>query len=190
VIQPATQVSYFESPYAKRARHYRRDNDVGGRNVATVCYQIKHGHSWGTNRYETMPSSGEHSEKRLYDYLEGLGVTYRVRWVYTELAPCGSDYHNCAQRLEGWWPTAAVYYSVDYPSLDEVSSESDDDDKQTKKRKKAKRRRSRGPGTLKRFKTYSKGWDSDDDDAPGPSDFNPPLRDIHSPPHYSSGWEL
>jgi len=191
VIQPATQVSYFTSAVARRARHYRRDNDVGGANLATVCYQIQNDDdSWGPRKYKTMPSAGEHSEKRLHDYLEALPYVYRVRWVYTELAPCGSDYHNCAQRLEDWWPDAEVYYSVDYPSLEDVSSESSDDDRQTKKREKAKRRRSRGPATLERFKTKSRKYDSDEDDDPAPGDFKPVLRRIYSPPHYSSGWEL
>ena len=191
VIQPATQVSYFTSAVARRARHYRRDNDVGGANLATVCYQIQNDDdTWGPRKYKTMPSAGEHSEKRLHDYLEALPYVYRVRWVYTELAPCGSDYHNCAQRLENWWPNAEVYYSVDYPSLDDVSSESSDDERQTKKRDKAKRRRSRGPATLERFKTKSRKYDSDEDDPPGPGDFKPVLRTIYSPPHYSSGWEL
>jgi len=191
VIQLApTQVSYFTSDFAKRARHYRRDNDVGGRNLATVRYRTKSGGSWGIWKYKTLPSSGHHSEKRLYDFLEDLGVEYQVDWVYTELAPCGDDYHNCAQRLEDWWPTADVYYSVDYPSVSDVSSESDDDDKQTKKREKAKRRRSRGPATLGRFQTKSRKYDSDEDDDPAPGDFKPALRRIYSPVHYSSGWEL
>ena len=190
VIQPATQVSYFQSDFARRARHYRRDNDVGGANLATACYKIKTKGKWGGRQYETMPSGGLHSEKRLYDYLEGLGVTYKVLWVYTELAPCGSDFHNCAQRLENWWPDAEVYYSVDYPSLEDVSSESSDDDQQTKKREKAKRRRGRGPSTLKRFRTYSRKWDSDEEDGPDSSDFNPKLRRIHSPPRYPEGWNL
>jgi hypothetical protein len=192
VIQLApTQVSYFTSEYARRARHYRRDNNVGGRNLATARYRTKGGGgAWGIWRHKTLPSSGRHSEKRLYDFLEGLGVEYQVDWVYTELAPCGSDYHNCAQRLEDWWPAADVYYSVDYPSLEDVSSESNDDDKQTKKKSKAKRRRSRGTATLPRFKTKSRKYDSDEDDEPGPGDFKPPLRRIYSPAHYSSGWEL
>jgi hypothetical protein len=190
VIQPATQVSYFTSNFAKRARHYRRDNAVGGRNLATVRYRTKSGGSWGIWKYKTLPSAGHHSEKRLYDFLEGLGVEYQVDWVYTELAPCGDDYHNCAQRLEEWWPTADVYYSVDYPSVSDVSSESDDDDKQTKKRNKAKRRRKRGTGTLGRLGTKSRKYDSDEDDPPTPGDFKPALRRIYSPAHYSSGWEL
>ena len=190
VIQPATQVSYFESGVARRARHYRRDNNVGGANLATACYKVKKDGKWGGRKYKTMPSAGEHSEKRLHDYLEDLGVTYKVLWVYTELAPCGSDFHNCAQRLENWWPDAEVYYSVDYPSLEDVSSESSDDDKKTKKRKKAKRRRRRGPATLKRFRTFSKKWDSDEEDGPDSSNFNPKLQRIHSPSHYPEGWDL
>ncbi len=192
VIQLApTQVSYFTSDFAKRARHYRRDNDVGGRNLATARYRTKGGGgAWGIWRYKTLPSEGLHSEKRLYDFLEDLGVEYQVDWVYTELAPCGSDYHNCAQRLEDWWPTADVYYSVDYPALEDVSSESSDDDEQTKKRDKAKRRRSRGTATLGRFQTKSRKYDSDEDDDPAPGDFKPALRRIYSPVHYSSGWEL
>jgi hypothetical protein len=190
VIQPAIQVSYFTSIFAKRARHYRRDNAVGGRNLATVRYRTKSGGSWGIWKYKTLPSEGLHSEKRLYDFLEDLGVEYQVDWVYTELAPCGSDYHNCAQRLEDWWPTADVYYSVDYPSVEDVSSESSDDDEQTKKRNKAKRRRKRGTGTLGRLGTKSRKYDSDEDDAPDPGDFKPALRRIYSPVHYSSGWEL
>jgi hypothetical protein len=188
VIQPAIQVSYFGSDFAKQARHYRLKNDIEGANLATACYKVKKKGKWGGLKYETMPSAGEHSEKRLHDFLEDLGVEYKVIWVYTELEPCGADYHNCAQRLEDWWPTAEVYYSVDYPSLDDVSSESSDDDGE-KKRNKAKRRRSRGPATLKRFKTFSKKWDSDEDESPSPADF-PKLRRIHSPLHYSSGVKL
>jgi hypothetical protein len=171
----------------------RRGGGIGGRNIATACYQIQNADdSWGPRKYRTMPSSGEHSEKRIYDYLEGLGYVYRVRWVYTELAPCGNDYHNCAQRLEDWWPDAEVYYSVDYPSADDGSSESSDsnEDSGTKKRKKAKRRRKRGPAILKRFETYSKKNDSDSDDAPDLSDFKPGLQRVYSPLHHSSGWEL
>jgi hypothetical protein len=193
VLQPATRVSYFTSPYSARARRMRRAGGVGGRNIATACYQIQNvDDSWGSRKYKTMTSSGEHSEKRLHDYLEGLGYVYRVRWVYTELAPCGSDYHNCANRLEAWWPDADVYYSVDYPSVDDVSSESSDSDEDsgTKKRKKAKRRRKRGPAVLKRLETYSRRNDSDSDDAPDPSAFKPELQHIYSPVHYSSGWDL
>ena len=192
VLQLARQVSYFSSRYSADARRYRRTHTVGGRNLATVAYELrKPNGKWGLTRYKTLPSAGLHSERRLYDYLEGLGQRYRVKWVYTELEPCGSDYHNCAERLENWWPAARVYYSVDYPSYEDVSSDDSSDsdsEKERTKRTKAKRRRKRGPGTLKRFGTYLRKHDSDDE--PDESDFKPTLTRINSPMHYSSGWEL
>jgi hypothetical protein len=196
VIQPATAVSYFTSQYSQFARRMRRTQNVGGRNLATACYQIQQlDGSWGARRVRTMPSEGFHSEKRLYDSLEGLGQTYRVLWVYTELAPCGDDNHNCAQRLEDWWPDAEVYYSVDYPNHDEVSTDDSSDSEDTKerrKREKAKRRRKRGPGTLKRCSTYLRKNDSDSDDGPDEDSFKPKLQRIHSPLHYANdpGWNL
>ncbi len=196
VIQPATAVSYFTSQYSQFARRVRRTQNVGGRNLATACYQIQQlDGSWGARRVRTMPSEGFHSEKRLYDSLEGLGQTYRVLWVYTELAPCGDDNHNCAQRLEDWWPDAEVYYSVDYPNHDEVSTDDSSDSEDTKerrKREKAKRRRKRGPGTLKRCSTYLRKNDSDSDEGPDQDSFKPKLQRIHSPLHYSNdpGWNL
>lgn len=183
VIQLARRVNFGKSKYAAEARKLRRGSKIGGKNIATASYRTKVGKSkWSAYSTITFTSSGTHSEKNIYDYLESLKVDYEVNWLFTELAPCGSDFHNCERRVGEWFPNASVYYSIDYPSYEDVSSESSDDEKSTKKRKKAKRRRRRGPMILKRFETKLRNdWDSSDDEP----EFNPPLRPINSPLHYS-----
>ena len=140
-----------------------------------------------------MASSGTHSEKNLYDFLHNRytrrNVRYKVNWLYTELATCGSDLHNCTQRVGEWFPGVNVYYSIDYPNMDEVSSESSDSEGESLRRAKAKRRRARGPQMLKRFENKMARLDSSDPEI-DESDFNPRLRRINSPAHYSSGYEL
>ena len=192
VIQLATKVSYFSSRYSLDARRYRRRHRPRGRNVATVGYQVKRGRRWSAEMKKSLPSSGTHSEKTLYDYLRRKYKmkNVKVNWLYTELATCGSDLHNCTARVERWFPDAQVYYSIDYPNMDEVSSESSDseEDRVEKRRAKAKRRRGRGPRMLTRFgnKMARVGYNPDIEEA----DFNPPLRRINSPAHYSSGYEF
>ena len=192
-IQMAKKVSYFSSPYAHWARTKRHTSVVGGRNIATVEYQLKTKSGWSVKKYKSETSAGFHSEKLLYDFLEGLGVKYRVNWLYTELAPCGSDCHNCDERVKTWFPNLDsddIYYSIDYPSYEDVSTDDSSDSDSTKekrKRQKAKRRRKRGPRTLKRFETRIKKEGPDSDDDVDESSFKPALTTIYSPTHYSSG---
>jgi hypothetical protein len=187
--QKSRRVSYFESPRAKRARLYRVRKQANGRNVATAKYRIL---STNQFRSKTMSSRGLHSEKRLYDWLERHHPgDYRVLWLYTELETCGSDYHNCTARVSRWFPHAKVYYSVDYPSEDDVSSDSDDGVTTSQERKtaKAKRRRNRGPKALKRFQTVLTNRDNAGQNLDGPvdmDDFNPYLRVPYSPYHGDS----
>jgi hypothetical protein len=177
-IQMAQLVSYSQSSKARYARQERRAGNFGGRNLATVKYRV----NGGPPQYKTLPSNGRHSEKVLYDWLQANhGTTWEVSWLYTELAPCGSDYHNCDAKVANWFPNADVYYSIDYPSADGVSSgsETDDDARELGKRKKATRRRSRGSGLLKRLKRSLNNVNSGDEMEP--SDFPTGIRSLYSP---------
>ena len=182
-----TKVPYFTSPYAAKARKRRASEKVGGRNIATVKYEVLTTHQ---ERLVTKLSEGFHSEKRIYDYLQKYYPNnYKVKWLYTELAPCGSDVHNCNSRVRNWWgDDFDIYYSIDYPNTHEVSSSSSDNEETSRQKRvnKAKRRRSRGPGKhLKRYQTLlqrrsKKGIDLNE--PVSESDFKrPPLPNIYSP---------
>lgn len=161
VVQRVMARRGYGSKYAKHARAMRAGGKIGGRNIATVYFTVK---STGDSHYRTIASEGFHSEKRLYDWLEeDHKADYTVHWLYTELAPCGPEVHNCRARVGAWFPGVPVYYSFIYPDLDEVSSD-DEDDKTKKlpnrdrlarmievKRTKAKRRRKRSINILKRL---------------------------------------
>ena len=188
VIQAAVyQVSYYRSRKAKAAREYREQNDPGGCNVATVDYTVT---STGLSFKRTAESNKRHTEKVLYDWLEHNHYgDYTVNWLYTELETCGSDYHNCTAKVARWFPNADIYYSIDYPAADTVSTDDDDDKSdpvETLRRKtaKAKRRRKRSAPILKRLRTKSlkrKREGQDSGDEVDIDDFNPELNVPYSP---------
>jgi hypothetical protein len=138
--------------------------------------------STGATAYETLPSNKRHSEGQLYDWLEANHRgDYRVEWLYSELEPCGSDYHDCAARVKVWFPGAKIYWSVDYASKDNVSSgdEADDDEREEGKRAKAKRRRSKSTGLVKRLDKKVDEISSGEEMEL--SDFRGGIRPIYSP---------
>lgn len=186
VIQAARRVSYFNHWAAKKARKYRTSNDdVGGRNVATVHFTVL---STGATDTKTMASDGRHTEGLLFDWLQANHPgDYDVDWLYTELQTCGSDYHNCTARVGQWFPNATIYYSVDYPSVDDVSTDESDDGSNAdataeRKRAKATRRRARGAPILRRFRTKARKRKREGDTSNvGTTDFRPRLVAPYSP---------
>jgi hypothetical protein len=181
------RIGYFGHAKSKDAREFRESNDPGGCNVATVHYQVL---STGIFATRTMQSNKRHTEGLLFDWLEATYPgDYDVDWLYTELETCGSDYHNCRDRVTGWFPNAQVYYSISYPSKDTVSTDDDDDKSdlertELRKRRKATRRRARTTPILKRFSTKLKkrreaGEDSGDEVEM--DDFKPAMKVPYSP---------
>lgn len=164
----STPVSYATSPFSKEAREIRSSQKVGGRNIATIEFKIL-----STNVVERHSeiSDGVHSEKLIYDWLEANHHNdYKAIFLYTEYEPCGSDFHNCNDRVSKWFPGVDVYYSIIYPSMDTVSDdESNIEDSGTKtirkktvkerqndRIEKAKRRRHRATNVAKRIETLLK----------------------------------
>jgi RHS repeat-associated protein len=145
------RVPYFGSAYSKWARDKRKLKSYGGRNLATLAYLEADGVTRG---YKTKASDGFHSEKRLYDWFQANCAGCTVRWLYTELAPCGSDVHNCSNRVQNWWPGIDVYYSIEYPNHDEVnavSTQSGANRTLTQRYDIAQERRARAVKVLKMF---------------------------------------
>lgn len=97
--------------------------------------------------------------------------------------------HNCRSRVRRWWgDDFDIYYSIDYPGIDDVSSTDSDSQGSSgeKKREKAKRRRARGPANhLPRYETKLRGRKAAGTALNAPlseSDFtNPALPRIYSP---------
>jgi Domain of unknown function (DUF4157)/Xanthomonas XOO_2897-like deaminase len=181
VVQPAlviqrAKVSYFNHPSARFARRKRQAQNVGGRNIATAKVRVN-----GVRSYITKKSKGLHSEKRLFDAISVLrnlhgNANVNVRWIYTELQPCGADNHNCKNRLRNWFPNVPIHYSIKYPSSKFGIS-----------RATAQRRRKRAVGTLRRFGTRLRQG------GPVPANansFRPPLRRVNSDPNLASGVTL
>jgi hypothetical protein len=178
------KVSYSKSPQAQFVRRERRKNNHGGNNLATVKYKVL---STGATYYKTLPSNKRHSEGQLYDWLEKKHpADYKVEWLYSELEPCGRDYHDCASRVEAWFPGAKIYWSIDYASKDEVSSgdETDAAEREAEKRAKAKRRRAKSSGLVKRLDKKLKVKSSGDEMEV--RDFRGGIRSIYSP-HRNDG---
>ncbi|MFD2232891.1 nucleic acid/nucleotide deaminase domain-containing protein [Phaeospirillum tilakii] len=155
VVPPRfVRVHFSSHPAAESAREIRSRGEANGRNIATVNFKVL---STGVKMIHSEISDGVHSERLIHDWLElKYSGNYEVIWLYTELEPCGVDYHNCREKVRKWFPMAEIYYSIIYPSFDDVS----DDDKalsapaRAKKRvEKAKRRRKRSSALLKRLQT-------------------------------------
>lgn len=149
VVQTAAKmVGYFTSHYARKARHIRSQGGVGGRNIATAKVRVIGAGGVIANQYINKLSKGRHSEARLKRKIDKLvnhhGVgNVQVVWIYTELEPCGSDCHNCRQRLRNWFGNnTKIRYSIQYTNTGFGVSSA-----------KAKARRRRAVNTLKRFQT-------------------------------------
>lgn len=190
----STRVPYFTSPYAKWVRRERSRSKVGGRNLATAKYKVV---STGKKWVLTKTSKGFHSETRIKKRLDRIHPgDYEVLWLYTELEPCGSGVHNCRRKVGKWnWSAKGerVFYSVDYPSVEDVSDDErdaadnltggtrDDDDKGVE----AQSRRHIGPTLLKRFQTVlqkRRKLGTPLDTATPANTFKPALRQV-LPPH-------
>jgi RHS repeat-associated protein len=179
-----TPVSYFTDPHAAWARDQRANGNVNGRNLATVKYRITNGIGAGTKGHHTLISSGKHSETRLKAWLEAnYPGRYEVLWLYTELEPCGSNVHNCRNKVSGWnWSAKGerVFYSIDYPNEEDVSDTEPSGAMRNaaRKRKLAQDRRSVGPQNLKRFQSQLKRRKLNGQPLNVVPVFNPPLRPI------------
>ncbi len=188
------RVSYFTHRYAHWVRKARSKGGVGGRNLATVKYRVL---STGKKRHLTQRSNGQHSETRLKALLDIKHPgNYEVLWLYTELEPCGSLVRSCRYKVAKWqWSAKGerIFYSVDYPSEEEVSDdERDVNDNLTggQRNQKAKQtvaqsRRHIGPTLLKRFQTIlvaRKKSGKSLNQAVNPVTVNPSFRRV-LPPH-------
>ncbi len=180
VIQCMNRVSYFSSSKARFARRERILRAIGGRNLATARIDVN-----GVKRHITKVSKGHHSEaliKRKYDQLvakHGAG-NVDMRWLYSELKPCGSDYHNCRDRVAAWFPGVPVYYSLDYTKHRHGVNVAT-----------AKRRRRRSSAMLRRFNTRLRQIHNGTAVAPvDASSFTPSLRRVNSDPNLSKGYSL
>lgn len=179
-LAKSQRVGYFSSPYARFARLKRTNEVVGGRNIATA--KVKVG---GVSRYITKTSKGIHSEARIKRKVDQLIAAHGanrvdVRWLYSELKPCGSDYHNCRDRVGHWFPGVPVFHSIDYTKTRHGVSAA-----------RAKRRRARASGLLKRFNTRLQQMNNHTKAAPvNAHSFSPALRRVNSDPNLSKGYTI
>lgn len=144
-------VSWGTSDYSAAAREWREEENLGGRNIATISYTVNNtGDIFETSEH----SEGSHSEKLLYDYfVTTYGNDYKNKitfhWLYTERETCGEDYHDCSSKVQSWFGLSGnqVFASVVYPDAGEMSGDEEE------QREKAVRRRSRSTNIIKRFQT-------------------------------------
>lgn len=178
VLQAAKMVSYFRSPYARFARRRRRQHKTGGCNLATIKMIVN-----GVLKYKTFKSQGYHSEKLIYDHVQHLrnvqNKVVNVLWIYTELQPCGSDCHNCSNRLKGWFPGVKIRYSISYTNSTKIPLHNSGAI--------AKRRRGRAVKVLKRFETRLRSGQPKPNSK---SDFKPKLVRVNSDPALTKGFLL
>ncbi|MDO5971305.1 DUF4157 domain-containing protein [Flavivirga aquimarina] len=179
-----TLVSYGTSDYSADAREWREEEDLGGRNIATICYTVKaSGKTFRTSEH----SEGKHSEKLLYIFILGTyGPSYKDKldfhWLYTERETCGADYHDCSSNVPEWFDLdlADIKASVVYPAEDEMSSDSEEEESKSDK---AKRRRGRASNIIKRFQTRAKAVAKGDAtwDEPYSGGITRPMSPAHYP---------
>ncbi|WDN10448.1 DUF6531 domain-containing protein [Xanthomonas oryzae] len=110
----STQVPYGDTDLSRIAQAYRIDNDIrGGRNVAVFEYES----SDGSLVREVQASRGRHSERRIANKLDAMGVdASKVTRIYTELAPCPSvrGMQYCEKMIGGKFANASVTHSFEY----------------------------------------------------------------------------
>ncbi|MEV4349019.1 LamG-like jellyroll fold domain-containing protein [Actinoplanes sp. NPDC049596] len=108
----ATQVGYGDDNLSRIAIQARTDNNwYNGRNVSVYQYEDAD----GTLQHLAVQSAGRHAERRAKDALEAQGLSMSsVKQIYTELEPCGPDYHNCNAWLGANAPGVPVTYSFGY----------------------------------------------------------------------------
>ncbi|WP_196479723.1 RHS repeat-associated core domain-containing protein, partial [Xanthomonas translucens] len=110
----STQVPYGDTDLSRITQAYRVDNDIrGGRNVAVFEYESDDG---GLIR-EVQASRGRHSERRIANKLEAMGVdSSKGTRIYTELAPCSSvkGMQYCEKMLGEKFASASVTHSFEY----------------------------------------------------------------------------
>jgi large repetitive protein len=98
---------------------YRSINKVPfNRNIAVVAYKDLNTSKIKLVSVENLPTKkgfGRHSEHMIADALSKLRIpTKNVLAIYSELEPCNSGQHNCAQLLRDLYPRADVYWSFTY----------------------------------------------------------------------------
>lgn len=177
-------VKYSTSDYAADAREWREEEDLGGRNIATLCYTEKA----TQNCYRTSEhSDGKHSEKLLYEFIvEKYGKDYKDKlefhWLFTERETCGSDYNDCSGKVPDWFDLKLedIKTSVAYPCKDEMSSSEEDDTKADK----AKRRRARGSNIIRRLQTRATQVSQGEAEWEDP--YSGGITSPMSPSHYST----
>ncbi len=108
------RIRYRGNDLAKRAWNYRKalTNPQTGRNGAVIEYTSLS----GRKLTKTMLSDGKHTERLLVESLPGYvrKEPGRITRIYSELRPCGPDYHNCDAFLRLAAPKATVTYSMPY----------------------------------------------------------------------------
>ena len=108
------QVGYLRNDLSRIARNHRQslENPLSGVNIAVIEYRTR------SNRLlrKVIESNGQHSERRLLEALPDYvkADRSRIRRIYSELEPCGPDYHNCDAFLRKMAPDATVTYSFKY----------------------------------------------------------------------------
>jgi RHS repeat-associated protein len=108
---------------AERAYAFKKAEGLvdSGRNVAVIGYVTK-----GSNiKFVKAASDGRHAERLAFDklpkYIKNAPPEQRKQWVravYTQLEPCGEDFHNCKAWLKRELPNVRVWPGFPYPAHD------------------------------------------------------------------------
>jgi RHS repeat-associated protein len=110
----STRVQYGEDPMSRLAITARKQFgwERSGRNVAVYMFHDEQ----GTAGAIAIQSDGVHSERLGWDVISkqhGIRAD-QIDAIYTELQPCGPDYHNCDRWLAQNFPGVPVTHSFDY----------------------------------------------------------------------------